>query len=136
MNSQSEAGRARTIILPFAPTMELLTSQPPNAQSQRKAPITTLWAHLARRDTRSTSQSASASTTGSLPSNPIDRLGTSTRVLLLDTQSNMEKLSDLVKGLTDRVEDRTKDIPRLQSVMEEKHDETIVTLSQLGEYML
>lgn len=105
-------------------------SAPQPTRAPRRPTVTTLWAHLGSRAIAQ-SPSSSAQEHPSLATNPIDKLGTSARVLLLDTQQNMEKLSKQVEKLSTNVEERGRDIPTLERIF----DERLTTLTDVSTYM-
>lgn len=114
-------------------SLAMADSQPPPTRPPRRPATTTLWAHLARKDTRSTSQSAEpAAASYPLPSHPIDKAGTSTRILLLDTQQNMEKFSERVEKAILKLEEARLDVQAMQKAAGDLREETVSVMSDLG----
>ena len=89
----------------------------------------TLWAHLLRKDNPTNS-----STLSSLPIAPIDKTGTSVRLLLHDTQATLEKFSARVdKLITEAEQARSKTLTKDQEWAEEVERSTRVIVDDAGE---
>ncbi|KAJ6628909.1 hypothetical protein B0H10DRAFT_1868714 [Mycena sp. CBHHK59/15] len=83
-----------------------------------RPPVSTLWGHLLRKQTL-----ASPSATIPLPPTaPLDKTGTSMRILLHDTQANFEKFSARVDALTTGMDDAKREIVTVKNLFQEEHD--------------
>lgn len=79
--------------------------------------------------TRGASSSIHTSTTNTAP---IDRNGTSVRMLLHDTQATLEKFSTRVEKLTARVDDAKRELSTAHKVFQAGHDNLITENVDLG----
>ncbi|TFK52059.1 hypothetical protein OE88DRAFT_1629147, partial [Heliocybe sulcata] len=83
-----------------------------------------LWAHLLRKDVPLALQPSLGSK--SLASvTPSDKAGTSMRILLHDTQANLEKFSAHVDKLTSGVEEAKREVVTMKTMFGEEHDKLI-----------
>ncbi|KZT21175.1 hypothetical protein NEOLEDRAFT_1021779, partial [Neolentinus lepideus HHB14362 ss-1] len=80
-----------------------------------------LWAHLLRKDVSPAPQPSltSKSMASVIPS---DRAGTSMRILLHDTQANLEKFSARVDKLTTGVEEAKREMVTMKTLFGEEHE--------------
>ncbi|KAI0704108.1 hypothetical protein C8Q76DRAFT_631591 [Earliella scabrosa] len=86
-----------------------------------------LWGHLLRKDASQLPQStASTSTTLGKHSPaiaPLDKAGTSTRILLHDTQAHLERFTDRVTQLTAGLDDAKRELVGVQKLFQEEHEQ-------------
>src|ERR1700722_17501136 len=73
--------------------------------AQNLSASTVLWAHLRKDMVSAPNSSAESSLTMHTPITPIDKNGTSMRILLHDTSHNLEKFSDRVDKLTSGIDE-------------------------------
>jgi hypothetical protein len=90
---------------------------------------TPLWAHLFRRDVASLPPDPGITIT---PAAPLDKNGTSMRLLLHDTQANFEKFSERVDKLTTGVEDAKKEIILVKQLFQQEHEQLDTDIVDLG----
>lgn len=106
------------------PSLKRIPHRPPGS--------TALWAHLLRKNTAiPSSQNSNITHT---PIAPLDKSGTSMRILLHDTQANFEKFSNRVDKLTSSIDDAKNEIVLVQRLFEEDREKLSaehVTLSKL-----
>ena len=100
---------------------------------QRSAASTALWAHLLRKDSPATSQVPS-STSVNPPIAPLDKAGTSMRILLHDTQANLEKFSERVDKMATGVSETKTEIITMQKLFLEDHEKLVGHTVDLGEF--
>ncbi|KAI8985586.1 hypothetical protein BD414DRAFT_537097 [Trametes punicea] len=114
--------------------MEQRNAMPPlQYQRGRSTASTALWGHLLRRvgssqvPPSSTSTNTSTSTLGKQTSSiiPIDKAGTSTRILLHDTQANIEKFMDRVLQLTADLDSVKRELVVVQKLYQEDHEQLL-----------
>ncbi|KAL6299542.1 hypothetical protein BKA93DRAFT_742214 [Sparassis latifolia] len=85
-----------------------------------------LWGHLLQRKNDSSVTPAHSTSASSLsPIVPLDKAGTSMRILLHDTQANLEKFSDRVAKLTIGVHDTKREIVTMQKLFEQDHEKLL-----------
>ena len=94
----------------------------------------TLWGHLLQRNVPSVLREASASSNSTIPLAPVDKAGSSTRMLLYDTQATLEKFSGHVEKLTARVEDTKREVSTAHKVFEFGHEKLLEQNVALSEY--
>ncbi|KAL1664941.1 hypothetical protein GGF50DRAFT_114640 [Schizophyllum commune] len=91
--------------------------------SRRSPSSSTLWAHLIRNDSPlRPSPSAVSSAMQSTPGAPLDKTGTSMRMLLLDTQTNFENFSGRVDKLIDCVENAKSEVEYMKAMMQAERE--------------
>lgn len=101
----------------------------------RSTASTALWAHLLRKDVPATPPSTcTASTLPIPPMTPIDKTGTSMRILLHDTQANLEKFSHRVDALTGGVTETKREMATMQKLFQEDRERILSQTVDLGEY--
>ncbi|PSR74070.1 hypothetical protein PHLCEN_2v10142 [Hermanssonia centrifuga] len=85
---------------------------------------TALWGHLLQKNTPSSLLVKAPKENGlkSAPTVPIDRTGTSMRMLLHDTQAILEKFSERVDKLTNGIDDAKRDIITVQNLFQSEHE--------------
>jgi hypothetical protein len=101
----------------------------PDEQNPSSSTPTVLWSFLRRRD--APPLQIPSTDTSLAPLAPIDRTGTSMRMVLLDTQANLEKFGDHVSKLVSVVEETKGKIDltsRLWEVERERLGEEMVNL--------
>lgn len=109
--------------------------QPGFRQPQRSAASTALWAHLLRKDIPVISHTSSNTLTNP-PMAPLDKAGTSMRILLHDTQANLEKFSAHVDKLASGVSETKREMMTMQKLFQEDHDKLVGQIVDLGELSL
>ncbi|KAL1693974.1 hypothetical protein GGG16DRAFT_122830 [Schizophyllum commune] len=91
--------------------------------SRRSPSSSTLWAHLIRNDSPlRPSPSTVSSAMQSMPGAPLDKTGTSMRMLLLDTQTNFENFSGRVDKLIDCVENAKSEVEYMKAMMQAERE--------------
>ncbi|KAF9077961.1 hypothetical protein BDP27DRAFT_1207287 [Rhodocollybia butyracea] len=78
-----------------------------------------LWAHLLRKDVLA---SPSKSDLPLPPLAPVDKNGTSTRILLLDTQANLQKFGQVVGELTSKVDHAKHEIVTVKNLFQQDRE--------------
>ena len=91
-----------------------------STQSQKKANTGVLWTYLQRKSTV-----AEGSGVPLPPLAPVDKTGTSVRILLHDTQAHFEKFSDRVEKITKAFEDSSREMVQLKSLFEKSGDDQL-----------
>ncbi|THU93878.1 hypothetical protein K435DRAFT_564795, partial [Dendrothele bispora CBS 962.96] len=87
-----------------------------------------LWAHLLRKGnahsttSTGTPQYSSSSDVPIPPLMPQDKHGTSTRILLHDTQANLQKFGERVEHLTSAVDDAKQEIVVVKKLFRDEHE--------------
>jgi hypothetical protein len=99
--------------------------------SQRSTASTALWAHLLRKDISSFVPDPNPKQYA--PITPIDKAGTSMRLLLHDTQANLEKFSERVDKLTVGVEETKREVDLVRRLWEGEREKTQTEIVNLGE---
>jgi hypothetical protein len=108
--------------------------QPTACKSQRSTASTALWAHLLRKDIPSFIQSSSSIPT-SLPIAPLDKVGTSMRLLLHDTQANLEKFSERVDTLVIGVGETKREMMTMQKMFQDDREKLVGHVVDLGRFL-
>lgn len=98
-----------------------------------------LWGHLlasndvsktaSHSDRHETRSSAALSTIA-----PVDKTGTSLRILLHDTQANLEKFSERVGKLTGDIDESKREIGTVKTLLQQDHEKTVEEIVDLGEW--
>ena len=112
-------------------TTTMPDQQPSSRKPQRSAASTALWAHLLRKDIPAISQNSSSTPTN-LPIAPLDKAGTSMRILLHDTQANLEKFSERVDKLASGVSETKTEMVTMQKLFQEDHEQLVGQIVDLG----
>lgn len=86
-----------------------------------------LWAHLLRKDA-TTSESLSQIP----PIAPQDKTGTSMRMLIHDTQVNLEKFSTRLDGLLQRVDDCRSQVVNANKLLDVERDKVLTEILEIG----
>lgn len=86
-----------------------------------------LWAHLLRKDATTTDTPSQIP-----PIVPQDRMGTSMRMLIHDTQVNLEKFSDRLDGLLQRVEDCRAQVVNANKLLDVERDKVLAEIVTIG----
>ncbi|KIJ65116.1 hypothetical protein HYDPIDRAFT_88719 [Hydnomerulius pinastri MD-312] len=86
-----------------------------------------LWAHLLRKDL----------VTNEIPSQipplaPLDKTGTSMRMLVHDTQANLEKFSSRLDGLLSRVDDCKNQVLNANKLLESERDRVLTEILDIA----
>lgn len=101
--------------------------QPPQRSSASKV----LWAHLLRKDSPSSLSSQSPSIHPP-PITALDKSATSTRILLHDTQANLEKFCERVDKLTLGVGDAQRELVKMGELFGEDREKLLGDVVELG----
>src|SRR5882762_6076858 len=108
-------------------------SPPASSKQHRPMPAPApLWAHLLSKSTSSTLTHSPSSVAPHTQIAPVDRAGTSTRILLLDTHARLETFSDHVSRLTEGVERAQKDVQSARDDIQMEREKFSEELVQLG----
>jgi hypothetical protein len=86
-----------------------------------------LWAHLLRKDLV-----ANESPSQIPPLAPLDKTGTSMRMLIHDTQANLEKFSVRLDGLLQRVEDCKAQVLNSNKLLDNERDRVLTEILDIG----
>ena len=78
-----------------------------------------LWAHLLRKDVLASSSRGDVPLP---PLAPVDKSGTSTRILLLDTQTHLQKFGQNVEELTSRVDLAKQEIVTVKTLFQQDRE--------------
>ncbi|KAK7060833.1 hypothetical protein VNI00_000566 [Paramarasmius palmivorus] len=106
--------------IPSSSARPLASTKQPEAQQNAQS---VLWAHLLRKDTPATGSSSAEMALP--PLGPVDKNATSTRILLHDTQANLQKFSDRVEKMSQSIESTRREITTVKTLFQEEH-ETLV----------
>lgn len=87
-----------------------------------------LWAHLLRKDATTTTESPSQIP----PIAPHDKTGTSMRMLIHDTQVNLEKFSARLDGLLQRVDDCRAQVVNANKLLDVERDKVLTEILEIG----
>ncbi|KAJ3718920.1 hypothetical protein FB446DRAFT_633597 [Lentinula raphanica] len=87
--------------------------------SQRPSGSSVLWAHLLRKDVLPSPANADLPLP---PLAPVDKSATSTRILLLDTQAQLQKFGQAVDGLTSRVDSAKHEINLVKTLFKQDRE--------------
>lgn len=116
------------------------SSQEPTQRRFKTRPTSSavLWGHLLSNNdvSRSTSSSRHAegpSATALSTMTPVDKTGTSLRILLHDTQANLEKFSERVGKLTGDIDESKREIGTTKALLQQDHEKTVEEIVDLGE---
>jgi hypothetical protein len=113
-------------------TMTMPDQQTMSRKSHRSTASTALWAHLLRKDVPSASQTSSTPPNNP-PIAPLDKAGTSMRILLHDTQANLEKFSERVDKLASGVGETKGEMVTMQQLFQEDREKLVGQTVDLGE---
>ena len=104
------------------------------AQRYRSSASKTLWAHLLHRSVPSLASSPlHPRNSVNAPSiTPIDKSSTSIRILLHDTQANLEKFSDRLDSLLCGVGEAKREVIRVASGLDEEKEKMLGEMTELG----
>ncbi|CCM06134.1 uncharacterized protein FIBRA_08384 [Fibroporia radiculosa] len=98
----------------------------------RKPGSSVLWGHLLSDSAASSiARSADRSSPNLPPIAPTDKAGTSLRILLHDTQANLEKFSDRVSKLTGGVDESRREIVTVQTLFQQDRENLVETMVNL-----
>jgi hypothetical protein len=110
----------------------IMANQPSASRKpQRSTASTALWAHLLRKEIPSISQVSSTNP----PIAPLDKTGTSMRILLHDTQANLEKFSERVDKLACGVGETRREMVTMQQLFQEDHEKIVGQTVDLGGFL-
>ena len=88
-----------------------------------------LWAHLLRKDATTTDTDTPSQIP---PIAPQDKTGTSMRMLIHDTQVNLEKFSTRLDGLLQRVEDCRAQVVNANKLLDVERDKVLAEIREIG----
>ncbi|KAH7913060.1 hypothetical protein BJ138DRAFT_1082365 [Hygrophoropsis aurantiaca] len=88
-----------------------------------------LWAHLLRKEPPKSNSPSDTLTVPPLA--PLDKTGTSVRMLVHDTRSNLEKFSARVDTLTNGVDTARKEIGDVQKLFESEHERVLGAMADI-----
>lgn len=108
--------------------------QPRDSQSAVRTNTMPLWTQLLQRNTPALGLApGGGGNVKSLPPiAPVDKAGTSMRILLHDTQAQFEKFSERVVKLTDGVEGAKREVTTMQKLFEREHEHLMEEVVDLG----
>ena len=86
-----------------------------------------LWAHLLRKDAATTDSPSQIP-----PIAPHDKTGTSMRMLIHDTQVNLEKFSTRLDGLLQRVDDCRAQVVNANQLLDVERDKVLTEIREIG----
>jgi hypothetical protein len=86
-----------------------------------------LWAHLLRKDAATTDPPSQIP-----PIAPQDKTGTSMRMLIHDTQANLEKFSTRLDGLLQRVDDCRAQVVNATQLLDVERDRVLTEMREIG----
>jgi hypothetical protein len=95
----------------------------------RPPPSTALWAHLLRKEPLASPPNSEIVPP---PLAPFDKNGTSMRILLHDTQGNIEKFSARVDGLCSAVEEAKQEVATANALFLREHENLTGDMIDLG----
>jgi hypothetical protein len=98
----------------------------------RSTTSTALWAHLLRKDLTAVVPPSNPKQ-HVVPVAPIDKAGTSMRLLLHDTQANLEKFSERVDKLTGGVQETRREVDLVKRLWEGERDKSHAEIADLGQ---
>ncbi|GJE93323.1 hypothetical protein PsYK624_094820 [Phanerochaete sordida] len=84
-----------------------------------------LWGHLRQMNVPPALKSVAASTSAMTPITPVDKTGTSMRMLLHDTQATLEKFSGHIEKLAGRVDDAKREVTTAHKVFQHGHEKML-----------
>jgi hypothetical protein len=106
-----------------------LESQSQATSKSRMGTSAVLWGHLLRKDTLSAPKPAVG------PIAPVDKAGTSMRMLLHDTQAHLEKFASNVERLTNKVGEARNDTVEAKNLLQSGYDKLTGEMIELSAYM-
>ena len=93
-----------------------------------------LWGQLVRKTALTRDNAASPSVAAPVaPTAPLDKTGTSMRVLLHDTQSNFERFTTRVDSLATGIEDARREIVAVKDLFAGAQETTVGDVVEVGE---
>ena len=115
-------------------TEETLDDRTQALQRAKPSVSQALWGHLLQRNIPPALRGTPSVATPTIPATPIDKNGTSMRMLLHDNQATLEKFSGHVEKLTSRVEDAKREIATAHKVFQFGHEKLVEENVSLREY--
>ncbi|OCH91384.1 hypothetical protein OBBRIDRAFT_714994, partial [Obba rivulosa] len=85
----------------------------------------TLWGHILRRDNSRKLSERGPPSAPVPPIAPVDKVGTSMRILLHDTQANLEKFSDRVDRMLCGVEEAKREVTNIHRTFQGEHEKLL-----------
>jgi hypothetical protein len=113
------------------------THTPTSRPVQHPSASTALWAHLLRKDVSALAPSSSTNPIPSgsyVPIAPIDKNGTSMRILLLDASNNLEKFSARVDKLITGLGETKTEIVAVHRMFRDENEKLANDLVDVGEH--
>ncbi|OBZ66949.1 hypothetical protein A0H81_13081 [Grifola frondosa] len=103
------------------------SSSSARAQPHRARPTasTALWGHLLRKDVTSQTLSNGIPASSFSPITPLDKAGSSMRILLHDTQANLERFSDRVIKMTGSVDETKRELVTVRELFQQEHEQLV-----------
>jgi hypothetical protein len=93
-----------------------------------------LWAQVFHKAALETPSVSSVNPVQLPPIAPVDKMGTSVRILLHDTQRNFEKFSETIEGLTEGIRKTKEEIVNVKKMFEKEHECVSEDIFNLGEW--
>lgn len=116
-------------------TMSELTGSKSGVLPQLKPSVSqALWGHLLQRNVPAALKGNTSLSASSVPVAPVDKAGTSMRMLLHDTQATLEKFSTHIEKLTSRVEDAKREVSTAHKVFQLGHEKLVEENVSLREW--
>ena len=94
-----------------------------------------LWGHLRQMNVPPELKGKSGLSATATPITPVDKAGTSMRMLLHDTQATLEKFSGHIEKLTSRVDDAKREVATAHKIFQYGHEKMIEENTALRESM-
>lgn len=101
----------------------------PRYGHSRPTASSALWGHLLSRHTPAGTTSRAAP-----PVAPVDRAAASTRILLHDTQTHLEKFTGRVDGMVAGLDNAKRELLTVQKLYHDEHEELVERMISLGAY--
>ncbi|KAL0569717.1 hypothetical protein V5O48_012246 [Marasmius crinis-equi] len=104
-------------------------STPDSSHRKQPSSNSVIWAHLLRKD--NVSSSTPRAEVPLPPLGPIDKNATSTRILLHDTQANLQQFSERVDKMTQGLNTTKQEILAVKKLYQEEHERLLVEMVDL-----
>ncbi|KAI0782695.1 hypothetical protein C8Q75DRAFT_727322 [Abortiporus biennis] len=96
-----------------------------SSSNSRTTVSNALWGHLLQNKSTSLKDNNTNQSKPTTSIAPVDRNATSTRILLHDTQHNLEKFSEKIQKLTDTVDDAKRQIQSVEKLFQQEHESVV-----------
>ena len=137
--SPPQCSARETTLLPMSTSTAGTSSREPTQRRLKTRPTSSavLWGHLLSSSDVSKTASSSGHQEGhtSAPLSsiaPVDKTGTSLRILLHDTQANLERFSERVGKLTGDIDESKREIGTVKALLQQDHEKTVEEIVDLG----